>query len=59
MTAHRPRPAVTPYRLVKPCGCDVYTEPGHVHTWLCEGHRRELFKPRGQIEPDNLDLVGG
>jgi hypothetical protein len=50
---------VISYRLVKLCGCDVYTEPGHVHTKLCEEHRRELFKPRGQIEPDNLDLVGG
>ena len=40
------------------CGCVVTAEPGHVHTKLCDAHKREIFDP-GQIEPDNLDLVGG
>jgi hypothetical protein len=41
------------------CGCVVTTEPGHTHTKMCEQHRREAFKPRDQVEPDNLDLIGG
>jgi hypothetical protein len=46
--------------IVKPCGCIETTEPGHVHTKMCDTHRREAFLPRGQaVEPNNLDLVGG
>ena len=46
------------YQRIEPCGCVVTTEPGHVQTKLCGTHRRRIFNP-GQVEPDNLDLVGG
>lgn len=49
-----------PHTIVKPCGCIETTGPGHVHTKMCDPHRREAFLPRGQVaEPNNLDLVGG
>jgi hypothetical protein len=54
---------MTPHRTVKPCGCIVTTEPGHVHTKLCEQHRAVTWNLRNgseiRFKPDNLDLVGG
>ena len=47
------------------CGCIVAAEPGHVHTKLCDTHRRETFFVCEYMptvytaETDNLDLIGG
>lgn len=41
----------------EPCGCVVTERPGHVHTELCDTHRDEIFKHRGQIVPGNLDMI--
>jgi hypothetical protein len=58
--AHVDRWKVTRHEIVKPCGCIVTTERGHVHTKMCDTHRREAFLPRGKVvEPNNLDLIGG
>lgn len=48
-----------PHQRVEPCGCIVTTEPGHVHTKLCDQHKREIFDPKNHDQVDNLDLVGG
>jgi hypothetical protein len=46
--------------IEKPCGCTETSEPGHIHTKMCDTHQREAFLPRGQlVEPNNLDLVSG
>jgi len=50
-------PAVI-HQRVELCGCVVTERPGHALTKLCAQHRREIFNPN-QVEPDNLDLVGG
>lgn len=46
------------HQRVEPCGCVVTERPGHVLTKMCTRHQRETFNPV-QVEPDNLDLVGG
>jgi hypothetical protein len=49
--------------IVEPCGCIKTSSPGHVHTKMCEHHRREFFAPgyttTKLLQIDNLDLVGG
>jgi len=46
------------HQRVALCGCIVTTEPGHIHTKLCEKHRLG-FAPRAidKSGTDNLDLI--
>lgn len=58
MRAFTPRPVAIRQRA-ETCGCVVTERPGHMHTKMCDQHQRETFRPRGQVETNNLDLVGG
>jgi hypothetical protein len=42
----------------EPCGCAVTTERGHVHTKMCDQHKRETFAPKKESN-ENRDLIGG
>lgn len=53
----------------EPCGCIVTTAPGHIHTKMCAGHKRECFGNdylvgladrllKSAANVNNADLIG-